>query len=206
MLQYQFRPLENWPWPRTKNRKRSQFKAGYNDTLKLLERELGYLQARNVVIQADCEERMIRQDGMFRADARLRSPCIVLAFDSKHGPLSYPCDTYLNWDCNLRAIALSLEALRSVDRYGVTKRAEQYQGWAKLPAPGQATPMTPQQAAGILQQAAGVPVGSLARSEFEEVYRRACATTHPDVGGDAEWFKRVQAAKDVLDKHFGVAT
>ena len=49
--------------------------------------------------------------------------------------MSYPCDKYSNWQANLRAIALSLEALRAEDRYGVTRRAEQYKGWAKLLPP-----------------------------------------------------------------------
>lgn len=111
MIEYRFRPIDQWPGQHIKPRKKSKFKAHYGDTLKLLERELGYLQARNVVIQADCDERMIRQDGMLRSDARLNGPGVILAFDSKHGPLSYPCDTFTNWDCNLRAIALSLEGL-----------------------------------------------------------------------------------------------
>src|SRR5579863_10251967 len=57
---------------------------------------------------------------MLYAGAKLRTQGIILTFNSKHGPLSYPCDKYSNWQANLRAIALSLEALRAVDRYGVT--------------------------------------------------------------------------------------
>lgn len=51
--------------------------------------------------------------------------------------LSYPCDSCDNWQHNVRSIALALQALRAVDRYGVTRRAEQYRGWGKLPAPGE---------------------------------------------------------------------
>lgn len=202
MLSYQFRPIEHWPTQATKARKRSQFKAGYSDTLRLLERELGHLRATNIVIQADCEERMIRQDGMLRSGATLRGPGVILSFDSKHGPLAYPCDTYVNWDCNLRAIALSLEALRTVDRYGVTKRAEQYQGWARLPGPAPQAPLTLNQAAGILLRAAGESSSKISRDSLADVYRRACTRTHPDVGGDAEQFKQVQTAKELLTKHF----
>jgi len=201
---YQFRPIDQWPGEKCKSRKRSNFKAGYSDTLKLLERELYYLKARNIVIQADCDEREIRQDGMLRANARLNGSGIIVAFDSKHGPLSYPCDTYLNWDCNLRAIALSLEALRTVDRYGVTRRAEQYKGWAKLPGPVHEVALTPQQAAGILLRAAKRE-GPISRIQLEEIYREACKATHPDVGGNADEFKRVQTAKEILDRHFGTA-
>jgi len=48
-----------------------------------------------------------------------------------------PCDSFRDWEANLRAIALSLEHLRAVDRYGVTtEEEEQYTGWLRLPAAG----------------------------------------------------------------------
>jgi hypothetical protein len=204
-MHYQFRPIEQWPGPRTRDRQRSRFKASYQDTLRLLERELVHLQATNIVVQADCDESMIRRDGMLRSNAVLRGPGVILSFDSKHGPLSYPCDTYANWDCNLRAIALSLEALRTVDRYGVTKRAEQYQGWAKLPGPKPESPASAATAVSVLAEAARCNDSDVRKDRLEEIYRAACRRTHPDIGGDPEAFKRVQAAKDVLDRYWGSA-
>jgi hypothetical protein len=208
-MQYQFRPIDQWPGERTKSRKASQFRVSFSQTIDLLERELGKLAARNIVIQADVEPGEIRLDGMLRADARPRSPAIVLSFDSRHGPLSYPCDRYDDWQDNLRAIALSLEALRSVDRYGVTRRAEQYKGWTALPPPA-ATHAFPSaaDAATLLVRVGGGdhPTVLRNRNYMEEVYRRACAATHPDHYPEhAETFKQVQAAKDRLDKHFGAA-
>lgn len=201
MLQYQFRPIDQWPGQQTKSRKPSQFSAPWSKTLDLLERELGMLNARNIVIQAAVAFDDIRNDGMLRASARPSWPGVILAFDSKHGPLSYPCDQFSDWQSNVRAIALALEALRAVDRYGVTKRAEQYQGWAKLPGPTHELAMTPQQAVTVLGKAA-CDQTPISRETLEDVYRRACAATHPDVGGDAVAFKQVQAAKAVLDRHF----
>ena len=135
MFEYRFRQLTTWPGKKTPatSRNRSPFSAKYSATLKLLATELHHLQARNVVIEADCDARMIRNDGMLRSDARLNGPGIVLSFDSKNGPMRFPCDRFVNWDCNLRAIALTLEHLRAVDRYGVTQHAEQYAGWTALP-------------------------------------------------------------------------
>ena len=206
MLDYQFRPIEQWPGEKTKNRTRSKFKAPYSETMKLLERELGFLKANHVVIQADCGAEMIRRDGMLRSDARLRGPGIILSFNSKHGELSYPCDTYLNWDCNLRAIALALEALRAVDRYGVTRRAEQYKGWARLEGPKRGEGDV-EDAALLLAKYHIVPFRDiLNRRETAEVaYRVAAAKTHPDGGGTPDAFKAVQRAKEILDQHFGSA-
>jgi hypothetical protein len=40
--------------------------------------------------------------------------------------------------------------------------------------------------------------GPLSKAEIEYAYRKSAKTSHPDVGGDEEQFKRVLAAKDAL--------
>lgn len=130
-MQYNFRPIEQWPRPFTKNRRRSQFDSTYSATLDKLDGELSKLGARNIVIQLALKERDIRYDGLPRADARQpEHPGVIVSFDSRHGALSYMCDEFFNWKDNLRGIALTLERLRLVDLYGVTKSGEQYKGWA----------------------------------------------------------------------------
>ena len=75
------------------------------------------------------------------ADTRADTPRVVVSFDSCHGPLRYQCDRFTTtragtkaWHANVRAIALGLEALRKVDRYGIAGSGEQYRGWTALPA------------------------------------------------------------------------
>lgn len=194
-MQYEFRPIDEWPGEPTPHGKRqkSQFSAPWSKTIDLLDRELGFLKATSVVIQADVSANEIRLDGMLYANSRPRSPRVVLSFDSKHGPLSYPCDRYTDWQANVRAIALALEALRAVDRYGVTRRAEQYKGWEKLPAPA----TNGQAAIKILAQFSGLPPADVQRSP-EAAYRAAVSKTHPDTGGLADDFKAVQEAWEAL--------
>jgi hypothetical protein len=48
----------------------------------------------------------------------------------------FAVDMFPSWQDNLRAIALGLEALRKVERYGIANRGEQYAGWAQLTAGG----------------------------------------------------------------------
>lgn len=196
MIDYRFVPLTVWPGKATANRKRSTFRAGYTATLKLLRTELGLLAAKNVVVQIALDQRDIRLDGMPRADAKApRHPGVILSFDSKHGPLSYPCDRFDAWEDNLRAIALSLEHLRAVDRYGVTKRGEQYQGWASLPPPS--TKHDSSWAWSVLASLSGAPV-SECKADPKAAYRKAAMDHHPDRGGDAELFKGLQEAKNFL--------
>ncbi len=190
-MDFTYRPIERWPTSLTVGRKRSQFNTSYSKTLELLDRELRYLKADHVVFQIALAEADIRRDGKPRADARPAHPGVILAFDSKFGPLSYPCDTFTTWEDNLRAIALALECLRTVDRYGVTRRGEQYQGWQCLTGPG--AKMTREAAIELLKQFREKD-GSL-----EDAYRNALGKLHPDRnGGDEAPFKRLQEAADVL--------
>lgn len=207
-MHYQFRPIDQWPGKRRSPReqKRSPFGAGYARTLVDLDRELRHLNATNIVIQADVREQDVRNDGLLRSDAKVRGAGVILSFESKVGALSYPCDTYSDWQGNLRAIALALAALRAVDRYGVTSRAEQYRGWQALPPPAAARSspaMTAIEAAALLAAHSSVTNGPILESRewFVTAARQASARTHPDRGGDAEAFKTIQQAIEVLERH-----
>lgn len=202
-----FQPLTDWPGERTKSKQSCQFRSGYDSTLASLKYELGRLDAKNVILLADCDPRDIRRDGLLRGDARLRSSGIVLTFDCKHGQLSYPCDTYYNWQDNLRAIALALEHLRAVDRYGVTRRGEQYTGWARLPAPAAADGFknVDEAAIWLANQTADQTEGEILSSAaaYEKAWRAAAKKLHPDVqGGVTAGFQKLQQARELIEKHF----
>lgn len=196
----------NGTWPAkptpTYRRKNSPFKAGWSSTIELLERELQHLKATNIVIQADCDRSEIRIDGQLRANAKLNGPGVVIAFESpSKGALSFPCDTFTEWKANVRGIALSLEALRAVDRYGVTQQAEQYKGWTALPDVRNERQTRRKTAAEwICQQCFAVGESNpptvatlLNDSEIRRiVYKRLAVLLHPDRIGNDERFKQLQ--------------
>lgn len=208
-----FRPLrwEGASTPAGARRSRWTFKAPWSSTLELLDRELGYLDARDVVIEADFTEVDIRLDGWPRANARQpQHPGVRVAFDSKHGALVYATDTCAFWQHNLRSVGLGLEALRAVDRYGVTSSGEQYRGWRQIGA-GSAIEVPPFTTAADawrhLQMEAAVPAsdvthlpGEVSAATVQRVTRRAQAASHPDRGGDPEAFRLVQAATELVLK------
>ena len=197
MSWYQFRPVEHWPTDVTQNRRsRWTFKAKWRDTLALLENELAWLDAKNVILHCYPKNGLadIRNDGMLRANAIVTRPGVILSFDSKHGPLSYPCDSCEKWQHNVRSIALALQALRAVDRYGVTGRAEQYRGWTKIAEPGELLKFK------SLSQAWEFVLDLLNienNSQFDKAtfIRKALIAAHPDNGGTARQFKLAQSAK-----------
>lgn len=192
---FQYRPLPAiWPsGPRARYTTRSRFKAPWHKTMNDLERELRQLDApygKPIIVEAGYYEHEIRQDGLPRANARPHDPAIILNFESRFGPLRYGCDTYDDHLANLRAIALALEALRAVDRYGVTKRGEQYQGWKALPA----NTMSRAAAENFLRMF--VVPGQ--QHDFHTLYRLAAKKLHPDVGGDKVGWEELQRAKEAL--------
>ena len=215
------RPFDMWPGAETPHRTSSQFSAGIGDTVELLARELKHLAAERVVLQLAIPESRLRLDGLPYADAKCAHPGVMLGFDSTHGPLRYACDRFVaspwkreggaDWTHNLRAIALGLEALRKVDRYGISKRGEQYRGYAELPAGIAAPPthMTTDEAVRFIAEHGDPSLLELGGWDYvrtdrvvrESAYRAAAKRLHPDApGGDTALFQRLQAAKSLLER------
>jgi hypothetical protein len=147
-----------------------------------------------VAIPAD----QFRLDGKPRAQAKAEHPGVILSFDSLHGHLSYPCDTFLKWQDNLRAIVLSLEALRKVDRYGVTSHGEQYRGFAAIEAPRPAGGAPFRDAEGALRWLTSWFQADGEQLSIGALVRRAKRETHPDTGANAERFAYVMQAEQLL--------
>ncbi|QIG59059.1 DnaJ-like chaperonin [Microbacterium phage RubyRalph] len=192
-------PIGDWPGAMTPRRRVSPFRANLSSTLTLLRRELRELGAENIEMLIAIPPGAFRLDGRPYANAKPEHPGIILSFDVKAGHLSYPSDAFTTWQDNLRAVALSLDALRKVDRYGVTKHGEQYRGFLAIEA---------------------VPSGEWASTalarEFIETYisglgvttklgdiafqlKQAKRLSHPDLpSGDPETFRKVMSAEKRL--------
>lgn len=204
-IAYQHRPIVDWPGEQTDWPRSSPFKAPWPTTLDGLDRELHYLGASNVVIECYMRPDDIRLDGQPRSGARAYRPGIILSFNSDNGPMRFPCDTFDDWKDNVRAIVLTLESFRRIDRYGVTKRGEQYTHWGSLPPPsevGTASDMSRADAIGFLQEYGGAN-GNLLNSldALKEAYRRAALKLHPDrPDGDEKLFVRLGHAKRVIER------
>lgn len=202
-LPYTVAPLPaKWPGKETlpANRKPGPFRENWSGTMRLLALELRQLQAKDVVLHMDVRVEHLRSDGMVRADAR-PGPPVILAFKSGKDRLSFPCDRFNWWQTNVRAIALALEALRKVDRYGV-QAGKQYEGFKALGSGGgQKAGMTTDEAAKILAEHSELPAAVIEHDlqTLRVAARLAQAKTHPDKGGSKEEFQRVQTAAKVLE-------
>lgn len=215
MLNIQIRPVVNWPGKENTNPRRSQFKCGYKNTLQLLD---GELDRANTVdgswfMEMWVDPRDLRLDGQLRANVRVRKPGIIFRFSRFTGrimqrsdgtryketqDISYPCDAFDDWQDNLRAVALSMEALRKVERYGVFKYDDIISRLALPSAEGSVS--TKESAAAFLAQHSGVSREEILFSPtaMASAYRKAAGALHPDSGGDKEDFIKLQEARKVL--------
>lgn len=217
-MDIRYEALPVWPLEPS-NRKASGFSATWTQTLDLLDRELVNLGAEVVIIQAGFASGQIRLDGYPRADATTSHPGVIISFDSKHGPLRYVCDTFSGsrpwvsgtrresgrgatreipgYQANIRAMALGLEALRKVDRYGISKTGEQYTGWKQLTTGSGLT--TVAEAKRLIERWAGLGDEDLSGMDMALVIKKAMAKSHPDHdGGSDEAFHTVMDARKIL--------
>lgn len=172
-----WRPLTVWPYTSTEKRKSSQFRTSWARSLTRLENELERMDATDPEIAIVATNDQFTLAGLPKASLRVLHPGAVVTFDSPKGRLTFHTDVFPYLHDNLHAIAAGLEALRAVDRYGITSGTEQWSGFA-LTAGG------PDPARGkVLVERAG----SL---------RKALMQHHPDHGGLARDFADVQAYRD----------
>lgn len=200
MIEARFVPIERWPGAVTPGyqQKSAPFRASYPDTLDLLESELNKIHAKGILIQAYFYRKDIRNDGWPRASARPSKQGVIVTFE-KHSwsggkavisTMSLPCDRFKVWEDNLRAIAKSLEALRMVDRYGVTRNNEQYRGFTALPpAEDKDSRMA---AIEFLSQHTNWSISQVEK-DLNGAYRSAARVLHPDKAGTHELFVQLQA-------------
>lgn len=216
MLIYEVTPLPPvWPGGRTAEPRPSPFRVVWSKALDHLEREIDQLKGHDVALAVDVANvrRDLNNNGTLRADANVLSPRIILSFTAGDSRLSFPCDTYKDaklmqpWQANVYAVALTLERLRDIERYGASS-LKQYEGFKALPA-STAPKMTAEDAAIALEEYAnGISAHRILfdKDAAKLAARGARASTHPDRnGGDGRWWNRAQAAVSVLSSHHGVS-
>lgn len=220
--------LDRWPREQTKAREYSRFTSknddswrrseiGWGRTEHELRAELDRINVPEAVMQLAVRERDIRIDGGLRADAKPSHPGVILSFvHPKQGPVTFACDKWTTWQANIRGIAKALEALRLVDRYGITQSGEQYAGWKELPSghpmgtspdPLAETMSAPEAAriiAGAVSQAHDLGHNTnlvLTDPDFRKyAYRQAVKLAHPDTGApESDGFLRIQKAMKTLE-------
>lgn len=218
-----FRAMKEWPGKLRVTRDTPKFKTGHTETLRLLDRELRMVGAVEPIVEIALHPAQFTRDGRPYSEAIPTHPGVLVKFakrvKGKQGemliPLMFRCDTYTKYEANLRAIAIGLEDLRRIDRYGVTSEAgEQWHGFKALPPAGPTDDgiVTVEQAARFMADASNDYRGQHTRIILDphirrDAYRMAAAVLHPDASANhapSLWIK-LQAAKELLDRELGTS-
>lgn len=163
-----------WPpgWPRAKHRESSQFKVSIGVAFRALENELKLLGARQVIVSSN----------LFRGSTGVplsgqgkpKDPGVAVYFKLDARDLSLACDRYEKVEANMRALHLTVAALRGIERWGSSGMVERaFTGFAALPAAGAKRPWW--EVLGT-QKAATIENARAARNRLARIY-------HPDAGG-----------------------
>jgi hypothetical protein len=199
-------PREGYPltWPigvpRTKYRKDSPFKLDLGRSLAELADELRRLGTRNAVISCSIPRRL---DGfpLSRA-AEPDDPGVAVYFDryvttaAKQELRSFviACDAYRKVAANLRAVAATIEALRTIERHGSSTMLEQaFAGFAALPPATSTKPWW---------DVLGLPAGAT-REQITAAHLELLKLHHPDRGGDTARMAQINAARDEALRQLG---
>ena len=190
----------HWPdgWPRThpweRDDSKYRFRKGrydqrspfwsFAEARDALLDELDRLGAINAVLSTNYT---VRNDGLPRADRRAPDDTGVAIYFQLNGrPQVMACDMHVRAEENMRSLALSIEAMRALERHGGGRMMERaFEGFTALPAPDR-----------VKQWWDVLDLWSDAtRADVEEAWKRLRKERHPDTpGGSTTAFQELQAA------------
>ena len=165
-----------WPagWPRTPIRVSGAYRTTLAGALKNLRDQVRLLAgqgaADSLVLSSNCT----------LGSERPADPGVVAFFMFDKQQVAIPCDRWLTVEQNVQAIALTIEAMRAMERHGARHMIKaMFQGFMALPAPND------------WRAALGNPK---TLEQAEAAWRDAMRTAHPDRGGDATKAAALNAA------------
>lgn len=155
-----------WPsgWPRTEKARRegAKFKSSLASALNKLRFEIEHLGGKGLILSSNCT----------LGDDRPQDPGVVAYFNFDGTDLAIPCDRWNRVEHNVQAIALTVEAMRGMERWGAKNMIKaMFTGFKQLAAPGS-----------HWSRVLDCDVNA-SPDEIRSIYRELAKKHHPDVGG-----------------------
>lgn len=135
----------------------------------------------------------VRKDGMpYVGQSIPDDPGVVLYFTRKGVDIAIACDAWETVDANLRAIGLTIEAIRGMERWGTEEMVDRaFTGFTALPE-AIITPPPRREWYDVL----GVQSNS-SKQQIKTAYRSLAQAHHPDSGGSDDHFVELTKAYNV---------
>lgn len=186
------KPIDTWPGEFTPDRDRqtAPFGGSFHQTRKKLLWELTHLDVEVAIIEIDVTDADLRLDGLPRSSAYVPPP-VKVSFEAGDGDVQvFAVDKYAHWHSNLHAVALTLDRLRAIERYGAVRDGQQYAGWKAIGVSSDSYGQALSRLAEIARTTIDEPV--------DRIVRQAQVRTHPDRGGTADEFAEVQNLAEIV--------
>jgi hypothetical protein len=163
-----------------------------------LRRELGLLGAANVVITSDLP---LRGNGNPYGNAA--DSGVAVWFVHQGNERVFACDRWMTAADNIHAIALSISAIRGMERWGasdIVTRA--FSGFAALPSGSGDLPSCGGNGSADWRTVLGVPDGSPCEqlANAKRNHRALLRSAHPDTGGSTEQATTLNVAMDTAER------
>ena|SRR5690349_21088740 len=124
----------NWPigHPRTKHQKRSRFDSKFTSSRDNLVLEIKRIGGKNPIISSNVP---LKNDGLPYAKFKKPDDCgVAVYFELDSEPIALACDKWDSVEDNMQAIRKTIEALRGLDRWGVSDMLKRvFTGFKALP-------------------------------------------------------------------------
>jgi hypothetical protein len=181
-----------WPegWARTPKPRRAPFQVSHYMALTELLAEIKLLRGDYIVISSNMP---VRRDGLPHVNARQPADTgVAVYFRLKDRQIAIACDKWNSVGDNIRAIGLSVAAMRGLDRWGASGILDRvFDGFVALPPKPSCWSIL------------GIKPGATEKEILAAYRSRAMAGAHPDHGGSTEAMQELNAARDAALKEIG---
>ncbi len=185
----------SWPagWVRTspERRKSSRYKVTEHEAMRSVLGQLRMMGGRGPLVSTN---RRLRRDGLpYSGDREPEDPGVAVYWTDRRGqPRVMACDCWRTIRENYRAIALSLDSIRALERAGASQVIQRaYDGFKALPRAKscwEVLELDPKLARHWSRQ--------VATAEINTAHRRLARENHPDHGGSSAAMARINGARD----------
>lgn len=174
----------HWPvgWPRTQRLSQARFTVTLSGARDDMLREVAMLGGSHIVLSSNLR---LRQDGL--PTGKQTQPTdrgVAVYFLWRGRQMVFACDRWGRVEDNIRAIGLTIEAIRGIDRWGASEMLERaVQAFEALPPPKSCWDIL------------GIKPGASA-DDVTKAYRSKARAAHPDTGGSADAMSELNRARD----------
>lgn len=197
-MSYDAFPLQ-WPdgWPRAKYRDQAAYLVEFETARRELKREIKLMNGSDLVISSNVP---IRQDGECYASSAGKNymdPGVAIYFKRKKEQIGIGCDCWDRVKDNLRALGLTIKAMRQIERCGASDILDRaFTAFKALPP---AMSISNPNWWDVLQVLEDSPTALVKKS-----YRSLATANHPDRdGGDAGAMARINEAWETFKAERG---